>query len=158
LPPAFWTGDTGIAPLDIVIRRVLRHAYAHHIERLMVLGNFMLLARFDPDDVYRWFMELFIDAYDWVMVPNVYGMALFADGGLMTTKPYISGSAYLRRMSDFPAGPWCDTWDALYWSFVTEHRQYFAGNPRLAGMVRQFERMEPARREMLLETAAATLR
>ncbi len=106
IPSSFYTGETGITPVDQVIRKVLKYAYCHHIERLMILGNFMLLCEFDPDEVYRWFMELFIDAYDWVMVPNIYGMSQFADGGLFATKPYISGSNYLRKMSDFERGNW----------------------------------------------------
>lgn len=88
LPESFWNGTIGIEPLDITIKKVLQTGYCHHIERLMVLGNFMVLCEFDPDEVYRWFMELFVDAYDWVMIPNVYGMSQFADGGLMATKPY----------------------------------------------------------------------
>ena len=92
MPDAFYDGSTGIPPVDHVIRQVLQSGYCHHIERLMVLGNFMLLCELHPDAVYRWFMELFIDSYDWVMVPNIYGMSQHADGGLMTTKPYLSGS------------------------------------------------------------------
>ena len=99
IPHSFYDGTTGILPIDETIKKVLTTGYAHHIERLMVLGNFMLLCEFDPDEVYKWFMELFIDAYDWVMVPNVYGMSQFADGGLMATKPYISGSNYLMICS-----------------------------------------------------------
>lgn len=110
IPPSFWTGETGIEPLDIVIRRLLKTGYNHHIERLMLLGNFMCLCGFHPDEVYRWFMEMYIDSYDWVMVPNVYGMSQYADGGLMSTKPYISGSNYILKMSGFKKGPWCDTW------------------------------------------------
>jgi deoxyribodipyrimidine photolyase-related protein len=136
LPAAFYEGTTGIEPVDHVIRQVLRTGYCHHIERLMILGNFMLLCDLHPDAVYRWFMELFVDSYDWVMVPNVYGMSQHADGGLMTTKPYISGSSYIRKMSDFPKGPWCSIWDALYWRFVDRHAAFFAGNPRLAVMVK----------------------
>jgi deoxyribodipyrimidine photolyase-related protein len=157
LPRAFWQAGTGIAPLDTVIRRVLRHAYAHHIERLMVLANFMLLCGFCPHDVYRWFMEMFIDAYDWVMVPNVYGMALHADGGLITTKPYVSGSNYLLKMSDFDRGGWCETWDALFWEFIAAHRDFFAANPRLGVMARQLDRMAPARRSAQQQRAAAFL-
>jgi deoxyribodipyrimidine photolyase-related protein len=112
MPAAFYDGTTGIEPVDTVIRRVLRHAYCHHIERLMILGNFMLLCEIDPAAIYRWFMELFIDAYDWVMVPNVYGMSQHADGGLITTKPYLSGSSYVLKMSNFTKGPWCAVWDA----------------------------------------------
>jgi len=104
IPASFYTGTTGILPLDHVIKKVLQTAYCHHIERLMVLGNFMLLCEIHPQAIYQWFMEFFIDSYDWVMVPNVYGMSQYSDGGWMTTKPYISGSNYLRKMSDFPAG------------------------------------------------------
>lgn len=143
LPAAFYDGTTGIEPVDLVIRRVLRHSWCHHIERLMILGNFMLLCELHPDDVYRWFMELFIDAYDWVMVPNVYGMSQYADGGLITTKPYISGSAYVLKMSNFQRGPWCEIWDALYWRFVDRHRDFFAANPRMSMMARQCERLGP---------------
>ncbi|HKS56203.1 MAG TPA: cryptochrome/photolyase family protein [Steroidobacteraceae bacterium] len=141
LPDTFWTASTGIGPIDTVIRRVLDHAYAHHIERLMILGNFMQLCGFRPDDVYRWFMELFIDAYDWVMVPNVYGMALYADGGLISTKPYIAGSNYVRKMSDFKAGSWCETWDGLFWSFIDTHRRELAANQRIGAIVGQLDRM-----------------
>ncbi len=108
----------------------------------MVLGNFMLLCEIDPDEVYAWFMELFIDAYDWVMVPNVYGMSQYADGGLITTKPYISSSNYIRKMSNFPAGEWCDTWDALYWRFVDKHKSFFKKNPRLRVMTSYLDRMK----------------
>jgi deoxyribodipyrimidine photolyase-related protein len=95
----------------------------------MVLGNFMLLCEFDPNEVYRWFMEMFIDAYDWVMVPNVYGMSQFADGGLMSTKPYISGSNYLMKMSDYPKGDWQAVWDGLFRRFMHVHRDFFLQNP-----------------------------
>mgnify|MGYP003339403146 CR=1 FL=1 len=108
-----------------VLARTLELGWCHHIERLMVLGCFFLLCDIAPDAVYQWFMELFVDAYDWVMVPNVYGMSQYADGGLMTTKPYICGSAYVRRMSDFPRGPWCAVWDALYWRFIERHEDVF---------------------------------
>ncbi len=141
MPAAFYDATTGIEPVDHVIRRVLRTGYCHHIERLMILGNFMLLCEIRPDAVYRWFMEMFIDAYDWVMVPNVYGMSQHADGGLMTTKPYISGSAYVLKMSDFGRGPWCRIWDALYWRFVDRHADFFKANPRMAMMVKMKERL-----------------
>jgi deoxyribodipyrimidine photolyase-related protein len=141
MPAALYDGTTGIEPVDTVIRRVLRHAYCHHIERLMILGNFMLLCEIDPAAIYQWFMELFIDAYDWVMVPNVYGMSQHADGGLITTKPYLSGSSYVLKMSNFRKGPWCPIWDALYWRFIDRHREFFAGNPRMSVMVAQCDRM-----------------
>ncbi|MFM8437618.1 MAG: FAD-binding domain-containing protein, partial [Candidatus Kapaibacterium sp.] len=128
-PAAFYDGTTGITPVDACIRKLLDTGYNHHIERLMVLGNFMLLCEFDPDEVYRWFMEMYIDAYDWVMVPNVYGMSQFADGGGMTTKPYISGSNYIAKMSDFKRdGLWDVTWDALFWRFMQKQRTFFGTN------------------------------
>ncbi|RCK75991.1 MAG: Photolyase protein family [Candidatus Ozemobacter sibiricus] len=143
LPSSFYEGTTGLTPLDIVIERIGRLGWCHHIERLMVVGNAMLLAGFHPDHVYRWFMELFVDAYDWVMVPNVYGMSQFADGGLFATKPYISGSAYLRRLGDFPGGPWEDLWDALFWQFIATHQDFFDRQPRLAMMARQARARPP---------------
>lgn len=157
LPDAFYRGETGLLPVDAVVRRVRAGAWCHHIERLMVLSNFLLLGGFRPDDVYRWFMELFIDAYDWVMVPNVYDMGLFASGGVFATKPYLSGSAYLRKMSDFPPGPWCETWDALFWSFIGRHRAYFAGNPRLSMMAKTWDRLGSGRQRGHTDRAARFL-
>lgn len=153
IPPSFWTGTTGIAPLDSTIRKVLSTGYGHHIERLMVVGNFMLLCEFDPDEVYRWFMELFIDAYDWVMVPNVYGMSQFADGGLMATKPYISGSNYLMKMSDYEKGEWQLIWDGLFWRFLHTHRDFFLQNPRLSMLVKTFDKMPDEKRKAHLRKA-----
>ncbi len=151
LPDSFYTASTGIVPLDDTIRKVLDTGYCHHIERLMVLGNFMLLTETHPDHVYRWFMELFIDAYDWVMVPNVYGMSQFADGGLMVTKPYISGSNYLLKMSDYKKAPWCAIWDALFWRFMDRHRQFFSSNPRLGMLLRTYDRMTDERKKQIGE-------
>ena len=94
IPSSFYNGQTGIRPLDHSIKNILETGYAHHIERLMIVGNLMLLCRFHPNQVYKWFMELFIDSYDWVMVPNVYGMSQFSNGGLFATKPYISCLLY----------------------------------------------------------------
>ena len=146
LPESFYTATTGVEPVDTTIRRLQKHAYTHHIERLMVLGNFMLLCEIDPDEVYRWFMEMFIDAYDWVMVPNIYGMNQYADGGLMTTKPYISSSKYILRMSDYEKGSWCDVWNSLYWRFINKHRDVFRKNPRMSFMVSAFDRMPDEKR------------
>jgi deoxyribodipyrimidine photolyase-related protein len=157
LDPGWWDGTTGLDPVDKVVRRVLRHGYAHHIERLMVLGNAMLLLRTDPDEVYEWFMTFFVDAYDWVMVPNVYAMSQFATGALVTTKPYVSGSNYLRKMSDFPPEGWTEVWDALYWQFVADHRNGFAANPRSSMAVRTYDRMKDDRKRMLAAVAAEWL-
>ncbi len=153
IPPSFWKGETGIEPLDITIKKVLETGYCHHIERLMVLGNFMLLCEFDPDEVFKWFMELFIDSYDWVMVPNVYGMSQFADGGLMSTKPYISGSNYLMKMSDYKKGSWQLIWDGLFWRFMDKHRDFFLSNPRLGMLVRTFDKMDIIKKQNMLNAA-----
>ena len=153
IPPSFWNGTTGIEPIDDTIKKVLETGYCHHIERLMVLGNFMLLCEFDPNEVYRWFMELFIDAYDWVMVPNVYGMSQFADGGLMATKPYISGSNYLMKMSDYKKGEWQTIWDGLFWRFMDTHRTFFLQNPRLGMLVRTFDKMQLSKQQVHLANA-----
>ena len=131
----------------MVIKRLLQCGYNHHIERLMVLGNFMLLCEFDPNEVHRWFMEMYIDAYDWVMVPNVYGMTQFADGGIMTTKPYISSSNYIKMMSDFPKGDWEQTWDALFWRFMAVHRSFFEQNPRIGMLLKIWDKMSPEKQE-----------
>lgn len=144
LPAGFWNAGTGIIPVDNTIAKILKTGYCHHIERLMILGNFMLLCETDPDEVYRWFMEMFVDAYDWVMVPNVYGMTQFADGGLMTTKPYISGSNYILKMSDYKKDSWCEIWDALFWRFMHVHRDFFLQNPRMGMLIKTFDKMPEA--------------
>lgn len=153
VPPCFWNASTGIEPVDTTIQRVLTMSYCHHIERLMVLGNIMLLAGFHPDRVYNWFSELFIDAYDWVMVPNVYGMSQFADGGMMSSKPYISGSRYILKMGNFSKGPWCDVWDALYWRFLYVNKDRFEHNPRMAPLITYITRMPEEERQQLLDKA-----
>lgn len=149
LHPGFYNGNTGIAPLDDSIAKALKHAYTHHIERLMVLGNYMVLAEIHPHAAYRWFMEMFIDAYDWVMVPNVYGMSLYADGGGITTKPYVSGSNYLLKMSDHRKADWCEHWDALYWNFIRKHRETFVKNPRMSMMVSLLNKISSERQEAI---------
>lgn len=164
MPASFYTGSTGIVPVDTVIRRTLRCGYAHHIERLMVMGNFMLLCEISPHEVYRWFMEMYVDAYDWVMVPNVYGMSQYADGGLMSTKPYISGSNYLFKMGDWKKLrtvpgilAWHDTWDALFWRFMHVHRDFFSANPRLGMLLRTFDAMPKEKQQRHLTVAGAFL-
>lgn len=168
IPSSFWTGKTGIHPIDHLIETLKKNAYTHHIERLMVLGNFMLLCEFDPDDVYKWFMEWYIDSYDWVMVPNVYGMTQFADGGLMTTKPYISGSNYLLKMGDWDKEKttqlengevvsWTEIWDGLFWRFMDKQRGFFLKNPRLGMLVKTLDKMNPDRKKRLFEVANAFL-
>lgn len=153
IPKSFYNATTGITPVDDVIKKVLETGYAHHIERLMILGNFMVLCEFDPDDVHQWFMELFIDAYDWVMVPNVYGMSMFADAGLMSTKPYISSSNYIMKMSNYKKGEWQATWDGLFWKFMNKNREFFLGNPRMSMLIRTLDKMKDQTRENHLRLA-----
>lgn len=116
--------------MDSVIKHVLKTGYCHHIERLMVLGNFLLLTRTHPHAVYHWFMANFVDAYDWVMVSNVYGMSQYSDGGMITTKPYISGSNYILKMSHYSKEEWVEVWDGLFWLFLLDHSKLLAKNPR----------------------------
>lgn len=153
LPKAFYTAQTGIAPVDTIIKRLNKTAYNHHIERLMILGNFMLLCELKPDGIYKWFMEMYIDAYDWVMVPNVYGMSQYADGGLICTKPYISGSAYVLKMSDFKKGDWCKIWDALYWRFIFKQQDTLKKNHRMSMMVAMVNKMDKEKLENHITTA-----
>ena len=153
IPKAFYDATTGIPPIDRIIRQLHEEAYCHHIERLMILGNFMLLCRFDPDAVYTWFMKFFIDAYVCVMVPNIYGMSQFADGGTFTTKPYISGSNYVLKMSDEKPGAWTETWDALFWTFVADNQELFLKNPRSSMMARTWQKFSAEKQNHLRETA-----
>ena len=157
IPPSFYNGTTGILPVDETIKKVLKTGYCNHIERLMILGNFMLLCEFDPDEVYKWFMELFVDAYDWVMVTNIYGMSQFADGGLMASKPYISGSNYIMKMSNYKKGDWQHTWDGLFWHFMDKQRTFFLSNPRLGMLVRIFDKMPTEKKHQHIQNAAEFL-
>lgn len=158
IPETFYSGTTGILPLDDVIGRVLSTGYCHHIERLMVVGGFMFLCEFDPDHIYRWFMEMFVDSYDWVMVPNVYAMSQHADGGQITTKPYFSGSSYIRKMSNYPKGEWATVWDGLYWRWIWNHRTELAKNPRWAMMCAMVKKMDATKRKTHLEVAEKYLK
>lgn len=155
LTPDWYEGTTGIAPLDEAIRKVSRLGYLHHIERLMVVGSLMLLLEIQPEEANRWFMEMFIDSSDWVMVPNVYGMALFADGGIFATKPYFCGSNYYRKMGGYSAKePWCDAVDGLYWGFIDKHKEFFLKNPRLSMMVRSLEKMDKDKKKKIFLAAS----
>lgn len=129
----FWSGTTGIPPVDTCIKKALEYGYLHHIERLMILGNFFLITMVDPDDVFKWFMEFVsMDAYQWVMYPNIYGMVTYADGGFMMSRPYFSSSSYIKKMSNYNTCDdtiklnnieyrWDDVWDALYYNFINTH-------------------------------------
>jgi len=142
LTPAWYSGETGIDPLDFVIKKVQRLGYLHHIERLMIVSNLMLLCEIHPHEVHRWFNEMFVDSMDWVMGPNVYGMGQFSDGGIFATKPYFSGSNYILKMSDFKKGDWSIEMDSLFWSFIYKNKEFFKSNHRLSMMVRSLEKMD----------------
>jgi deoxyribodipyrimidine photolyase-related protein len=139
----WYNGTTGLLPVDTAIQRVNKWAYLHHIERLMIVGNAMFLAEVKPLLVYKWFMEMFADSFDWVMVGNVYYMSQWASDA-MTTKPYISSSAYVLRMSNYKRGPWCQVWDALYWNSVHRHSVLLRKNYRMAAQVAFWERKSDA--------------
>lgn len=151
IPKSFWTAETGIKPIDDVIKEILQTGYCHHIERLMILGNFMFLCKFDPDEVYKWFMEMFVDSYDWVMVPNVYGMSQNASGELMTTKPYISGSNYVLKMSNYKKDEWCEIWDALHWSWIIDNEKELMKNHRMSLIASRVGKMSKEKKEGYLK-------
>lgn len=158
LTDAWYEGTTRIPPLDDAIQTAQRLGWNHHIPRLMVLGNLMTLCEIRPSSAHRWFMEMFVDSSEWVMGPNVYGMGLFSDGGIFATKPYICGSNYLLKMSDYSKGPWCDAVDGLYWRFIGKHRDYFSDNPRLALMPKALDRLGDNRKSRIFEAAEKFLR
>ncbi|KAB7763256.1 cryptochrome/photolyase family protein [Xanthomonas maliensis] len=165
LPAWFWTGRTQMRCLQHAIGQSLEHAYAHHIQRLMVIGNFALLAGLDPAQVHQWYLGVYIDAFEWVEAPNTVGMSQFADGGLLATKPYVSSAAYIDRMSDYCAG--CHyakkqktgagacPFNALYWDFFARHRATLGGNHRLAMVYRQLDRLGDQHLDALRDHAAS---
>ena len=153
LTNAWYEGSTGLDPLDYSIKSTIKHSYSHHIERLMIQVNLMNLCEINPKHAYKWFMVLYIDSSDWVMTPNVYSMGLFADGGIMATKPYICGSNYILKMMNFQKGPWCDVMDGLYWRFINKNRDFFKTNPRLNMMVSLFDKMDKQKKKSILKKA-----
>ncbi|WP_058361783.1 cryptochrome/photolyase family protein [Xanthomonas translucens] len=163
LPAWFWTGDTRMRCLRHAIGQSLDDAYAHHIQRLMVIGNFALLAGLDPAAVHRWYLGVYIDAFEWVELPNTLGMSQFADGGLLATKPYVSSAAYIDRMSDYCQGCHYDKkqktgeracpYNALYWDFFARHQATLGQNQRLEMVYRQLGKMDGAQLQALREQA-----
>lgn len=149
----WYEGNTGIPPLDRVIKKTVKLGYAHHIERLMVIGSLMLLLEVHPKEAHRWFMEMFIDSSDWVMGPNVYGMALFSDGGIFATKPYFCGSNYYKKMGGYKDGDWQDGVDGLYWGFIEKNKAFFLKNPRMSMMVRTVEKMPADKKDRIYKAA-----
>jgi len=152
MPEEYYTGETGLPPVDYSIQHAKDNAYCHHIERLMVLGNSMLLLEINPDGVYDWFMEMFIDSYEWVMVPNIYGMSQYAWPEMMT-KPYISSSNYINKMSHYSGGKWENHWDGLYWDFIRKHEDKIADIPRMSFMTSTLNRMEEGKVKTHVENA-----
>jgi len=167
LPAFFWTGATEMNCLRQAIGETRANAYAHHIQRLMVIGNFCLLAGLEPRAVQDWYLLVYHDAYEWVEMPNVVGMILFADGGLLASKPYAASGAYIDRMSDYcgscrydvkrRSGPDACPFNPLYWDFLARHRDRFAGNHRMAMRIATLDRMEPGQLAAMRATAAAVL-
>lgn len=167
LPRWAYTGETEMRCVARAIEGAIRLGYNHHIQRLMVLGNYFLLGGYAPQEVLRWYLEMYVDAYDWVMVPNVLGMVLYADGGWFATKPYSAGPTYLDKMGDHCAfcrfnpkvktGPDACPFQSLYWAFQIRHAERFSRHPRMAMMVRQVERMAEETRQNHVSVAVRFL-
>ena len=154
MPKKILEANTGIDILDNTLKKVLNTSYAHHIERLMILGNLFLLLEIKPNDVYKYFMQYFIDAYDWVMVGNVYGMSQFSDGGSITTKPYLSSSNYMIKMSDYKKSEaWCKIVDGLYWRFLDKYYPLFEKNIRMRMQISLLKKMDKTKLENHKKTA-----
>lgn len=167
LPRFYWTGETEMRCLAQAIGQTLQHAHAHHIQRLMVTGNFALLIGADPDAVHRWYLEIYADAYEWVELPNTLGMSQFADGGLLASKPYAASGAYIDRMSDYcrgcrfdpkqRTGPKACPFNALYWDFLARNRKKLGNNRRLSMPYRNWDRMDTQTQAAILAQAKAFL-
>lgn len=167
LPGFYWTGETDMACVAHAVIQTRDEAYAHHIQRLMVTGNFALLVGVDPHQVHEWYLAVYADAYEWVEAPNVIGMSQFADGGVLGSKPYVSSGAYIDRMSDYckgcaykvkqKTGEGACPFNLLYWQFLIRHREKFEGNPRMAQMYRTFDRMDDTKRATVIAEAEAFL-
>ena len=154
----WWEGTTGILPVDDIIKKIGEYAYAHHIERLMYLGNFLLICQTDPNEVYRIFMEWTVDSYDWVMVPNVYGMTQYADGGMMMTRIYFSSSNYINKMSNYKKSKkelnkWWEVWDAIYYNFINKHKTLLKKNYATSRQVIHWEKKSKKQQDELLSIA-----
>lgn len=165
LPAWFWTGETRMNCQRQVIRQTLAHGYAHHIQRLMVTGNFALLAGLSPQAVAAWFLAVYVDAVEWVELPNVAGMALYANGGRFTSKPYVASGAYIKRMSNYcsgcsyspevKTGPRACPVSTFYWDFLDRHADRLAANPRCTPMLKPLARMDTAERAAIRSQAEA---
>ena len=167
LPSFYWSADTKMRCVSQAVLQTKKHSYAHHIQRLMVTGNFALLADVDPKEVHQWYLSVYIDAFEWVEAPNTLGMSQFSDGGLVASKPYISSGAYINRMSNYCKSCHYDVKDklgeracpfnALYWDFLIRHKEKFSSNPRMAQMYRNWERQDENMKTSTLAKAKKTL-
>ena len=167
LPAMYWGGETRMACMQAAIGQTAREAYAHHIQRLMVTGNFALLAGIDPSQVSQWYLEVYADAFEWVEAPNVVGMSQFADGGVIASKPYVSSGAYINKMSDYckgcaykvaqKTGEGACPFNTLYWHFLDRHRERFSKNARMGNMYGTWDRMDADKRKLILSDAEAVL-
>ena len=163
LPSMYWGAETRMNCIAKAVDQTRTEGYAHHIQRLMVTGNFALLAGIDPAQVHEWYLAVYVDAYEWVEAPNVIGMSLFADGGIIASKPYISSGNYIHKMSDYcgscryrvqdKTGADACPFNLLYWHFLDRHRDRFKGNPRMGNMYSLWDRMDPSRRDQVLSEA-----
>ena len=167
LPPFYWTGDTDMHCMREAIGQTLEYAYAHHIQRLMITGNFALIAGVDPRQVHEWYLAVYADAYEWVELPNTLGMSQFGDGGMLASKPYASSGAYINRMSNYCSscrfdvkqrtGPDACPFNALYWDFIARNEDKLRGNPRMAMPYKNWERMSDTDKSALRISAAQFL-
>ncbi len=149
----WWNSQIGVEPIDYIIQKINDYSYAHHIERLMYLGNFMFLLEIKPKQVYEMFMEWTIDAYEWVMIPNVMGMSQYADGGQMMTRPYFSSSNYILKMSDWKRGEWCEKWDILYYHFIGKNRELLKKNYATAQQVVHWDKKSAQEKKHIMTEA-----
>lgn len=167
LPGFYWTADTDMACVRAAVTQTREQAYAHHIQRLMITGNFALLAGVDPHALHEWYLSVYADAYEWVELPNTVGMSQFADGGLLASKPYAASGAYVNRMSNYCSscvhdvkqrtGPKACPFNALYWDFIARNRSTIGGNPRMVQMVRTYDNFAEDEQARIRESAAKFL-
>lgn len=149
---------TNFPVIDDQIHKAFKYGYLHHIERLMYIGNYMLIIGIKPTDCFKWFMELFIDSYNWVMYPNVYGMSQHSAGPIMMKRPYFSSSNYINRMSDYQKSDWFETWDALYYAFINDNKKLFSKNYATAAQVRHWNNKSDKEKKDLLSIAKKYLK
>ncbi len=167
LPAFYWTGETDMNCVSHAVKQTREEAYAHHIQRLMITGNFALIAGLDPVQVHEWYLAVYADAYEWVELPNTIGMALHADGGLLGSKPYAASGNYINKMSDYcktcrydvkqRTGPEACPFNALYWDFIARHKDRFSKNPRMGNITRGYDKFDEAEKQRIAQSAGKFL-